>query len=55
MPKARTDETEVVKIRISTTAKLKLQDIAKKEYRTFADQCRLSLDEWIEFIKNKKK
>lgn len=47
MPKT-TEKTEVVKIRLGSTDKAKLQAIAEAEFRTFADQCRLSLREWIE-------
>lgn len=42
------DQTEAVKIRISSVSKTKLQAIAESEYRTFAEQCRLALDEWLE-------
>jgi hypothetical protein len=44
----KTNTTEVVKIRLSPDSKKKLQEIADKEYRTFADQCRLALVEWLE-------
>ena len=39
--------SEVVKIRISEDTKKALQDVAKKEYRSFAEQCRLILDTWV--------
>jgi len=42
------EETEVVKIRLGSDAKKRLQEIADKECRTFADQCRLALSEWLE-------
>ena len=46
--KTKIEETEVVKIRLGSDAKKRLQEIAEKEYRTFADQCRLALFEWLE-------
>ena len=42
------DQTEVVKIRLGSEDKVKLQEIAEKEFRSFADQCRLALREWLE-------
>lgn len=39
--------SEVIKIRISEETKKALQEIASKEYRTFAEQCRLILDKWV--------
>ena len=39
---------EIVKIRISAKTKKTLQEIADKEYRSFLDQGRLALDEWVE-------
>jgi hypothetical protein len=42
--------SEVVKIRISEETKIILQEIAKKEYRTFAEQCRLALDKWVNSV-----
>lgn len=42
------DQTEVVKIRLGSDDKTKLQEIAEREFRTFADQCRLAVHEWLE-------
>jgi len=39
--------TEVIKIRIETDIKNKLESIADSEQRTFAGQVRLALQEWI--------
>lgn len=44
--------TEVVKIRISSEDKELLEQIAKKEHRTFAGQCRFGLHEWLEAYLN---
>jgi hypothetical protein len=41
------EQTEVVKIRLGTEDKVRLQEIAEKEFRSFADQCRLALSGWI--------
>jgi len=41
------DQTEVVKIRLGSTDKVILQEIAEKECRTFSDQCRLVIREWL--------
>jgi hypothetical protein len=47
--------SKVVKIRITQKTKKKLQEIAAMEYRTFAEQCRRILDEWVDKnYKNKK-
>jgi len=43
----KNQKTEVVKIRLGSTDKVMLQEIAEKECRTFADQCRLALREWL--------
>lgn len=43
-------DTEVVKIRITTSAKHVLDAVATAEYRTFQDQVRLILDKWCEGI-----
>jgi hypothetical protein len=40
-------KTEVIKIRIDSEIKEKLEFIAKSEQRTFAGQVRLALQEWI--------
>ena len=45
MPK---EKSEVVKMRLSVSTKEKIQKIADKEYRSFAKQCQLMLDEWLE-------
>ena len=44
----QTKNSEIVKIRISAKTKKTLQEIADKEYRSFLDQGRLALDEWVE-------
>ena len=44
----QTEQTEVVKIRLGSEDKVRLQEIAEKEFRSFADQCRLALHEWLE-------
>jgi len=44
----KTQKTEVVKIRLGSTDKKILEEIAEKECRTFSDQCRLAIREWIE-------
>lgn len=45
MPEAK--ETEVIKIRLSSITKEKIQEEAEKEYRSFAKQCQMILDEWV--------
>jgi hypothetical protein len=40
------DPTEVVKIRLSSQTKKKIQEKAEKEYRSFSKQCQMILDEW---------
>jgi predicted DNA-binding protein len=42
------DETEPVKIRLSTTVKNQLQKLSDENERTLAGQIRLALNEWIE-------
>jgi predicted transcriptional regulator len=44
----KSEKTEVVKIRLGSDDKVRLQEIAEKEFRTFSDQCRLALHEWLE-------
>jgi len=46
MPK-KLAETEVVQIRLGTEQKKRLQEIAERECRTFADQCRYALAQWL--------
>jgi hypothetical protein len=46
--KQQSEQTEVVKIRLGSDDKIRLQEIAEKEFRSFADQCRLALHEWLE-------
>jgi hypothetical protein len=41
-------KTEVVKIRLDSEAKQALIAIATRECRTFADQCRYALKEWLD-------
>jgi hypothetical protein len=43
----QTEQTEVVKIRLSSENKVRLQEIAENECRTFSDQCRLVIREWL--------
>jgi hypothetical protein len=43
-----TFKTEVIRIRINSEDKVKLQQIAKKNFRSFSDQCRLVFHFWIE-------
>jgi predicted DNA-binding protein len=45
--------TEVVSIRLSKETKNRVQELADKEYRTFADQCRFILDAWFSDKKDK--
>jgi len=40
-------KNEVIKIRIETEIKKKLEIISESEQRTFAGQVRLALQEWI--------
>jgi len=47
MTKQQSEQTEVVKIRLGSDDKATLQEIAEKECRTFSDQCRLAIREWI--------
>lgn len=44
----RSDKNEVVKIRLGSEDKVMLQEIAERGFRSFADQCRLALHEWLE-------
>jgi predicted transcriptional regulator len=41
------EQTEVVKIRLGSDDKVRLQEIAEKEFRTFSDQCRLAISGWL--------
>lgn len=43
----QTKATEVVKMRIGVETKKQLEEIADREFRSFSDQCRLALSEWI--------
>ena len=43
----KTEQTEVVKIRLGSEDKVSMQEIAEKECRTFSDQCRLAIREWL--------
>ena len=43
----QTEQTEVVKIRLGSEDKVRLQEIAETECRTFSDQCRLAIREWL--------
>ena len=43
----QSEQTEVVKIRLVSDDKVRLQEIAEKECRTFSDQCRLAIREWL--------
>jgi len=44
MTKQQSEQTEVVKIRLGPDDKVRLQEIAEKECRTFSDQCRLAIE-----------
>ena len=44
----KTEQTEVVKIRLGLSEKLALESIAERECRTFAAQVRLAVREWLE-------
>ena len=44
----QSEQTEVVKIRLGSDDKVRLQEIAENEFRSFADQCRMALHEWLE-------
>jgi predicted transcriptional regulator len=46
--KKQADQTEVVKIRLGSADKKRLEEIAEKECRSFADQCRFAIKEWLE-------
>lgn len=41
------NETDVIKIRIDSDVKTKLEKIAEYEQRTLAGQIRLALSEWL--------
>ena len=47
MKKEANTDTEVVKIRLGSDDKVRLQEIAENECRTFSDQCRLVIREWL--------
>jgi predicted transcriptional regulator len=42
------NQTEVVKIRLYSADKNRLEEIAKKECRSFMDQVRFAIKEWLE-------
>lgn len=44
----QTEQTEVVKIRLCSTIKAKLEKLAEENERTLAGQIRLALGQWIE-------
>ncbi|HMD69402.1 MAG TPA: hypothetical protein VKF42_11025 [Chitinivibrionales bacterium] len=48
MRNADKKQSEVVKMRISKTTKDCLVKIATKEHRTFMDQCRVAIEQWID-------
>ncbi len=48
MKKEESLGTEVVKIRLGSDDKARLQELAEREFRSFADQCRMALREWLE-------
>ena len=48
MTNKKSEQTEVVKIRLGSDDKVRLQEIAEKGFRSFAAQCRLALSEWLE-------
>lgn len=45
---SESEKTEVIKIRIAVSTKKRVQEIASREYRSFAKQCQLILDEWLD-------
>ena len=47
MIKKQAEQTEVIKIRLGSEDKVRLQVIAETEFRTFSDQCRLAIREWL--------
>ena len=42
------EQTEVVKIRLGSADKKRLEEIAEKECRSFMDQVRFAIKEWLE-------
>lgn len=46
--KKQAEQTEVVKIRLGSSYKNRLEEIAKKECRSFMDQVRFAIKEWLE-------
>lgn len=51
MGRNKKEETEVISIRVQVKLAEKYRELAKKEYRSFTEQCNMALDEWM---KNKK-
>ena len=45
--KKMAEETVVIKLRMKTSTKKELQKIAESEYRSFAAQVQLAVDEWL--------
>jgi hypothetical protein len=54
MNKKEQEQSEVVKIRIGPMAKKALTEEANTNYRSFQDQVRLVLDQWMANYINKK-
>lgn len=44
----KTEQTEVVKIRLGSSEKAALEAISEREFRTFAAQVRLVVRDWLE-------
>jgi hypothetical protein len=40
---------------MTAAVKKRLQEIAAAEYRTFGEQCRLALDDWLEWYEKAEK
>jgi len=40
-------DTEVVSVRVNKNDKLVLKRVAKKEFRTFAEQVRMIIHKWV--------
>ena len=47
-PAKREDGTVPVQIRLSKRAKQVVQKKSENEYRSFGEQCRMIIDEWVE-------
>lgn len=45
--KKQDNKTEVVKIRLGSADKKRLEEISEKECRSFMDQVRFAINEWL--------